>query len=105
MGADWTEQRAAGNRALVLVEEANAMPNAATVRHRSGENAGGGCDVLLLSATPLHNAPHDLAALFALFRGPHGDAVPESLLATLVVRRRQEQIRGNHGGSPAQPTS
>ena len=100
-----TDARAARERTLVVVDEAHALRNAATARYRHVAHAVSGCDVLLLSATPLHNTPHDLAALFALFRGPHGDTVPGSLLATLVVRRRQEQIRGNHGGSPAQATS
>ena len=100
-----TNARAVRERTLVVIDEAHALRNATTARYRHVARAVSGCDVLLLSATPLHNAPRDLAALFAIFRGPHGDAVPESLLTTLVVRRRQEQIRGDHGEPLAQATS
>ncbi len=79
-------------RTLVIIDEAHALRNTGTTRYRHVARAVSGCDVLLLSATPLHNSPRDLAALFALFRGAHDDPVPEHLLATLVVRRQQNQI-------------
>lgn len=85
-------------RTLVIIDEAHALRNTGTTRYRHVARAVSGCDVLLLSATPLHNTRRDLAALFALFRGPHGDAVPDHLLASLVVRRQQDQISDADGG-------
>ena len=79
-------------RTLVIIDEAHALRNTGSTRYRHIAMAVSGCDVLLLSATPLHNTPRDLAALFALFRGPHGDSVPDHLLAALVVRRQHDQI-------------
>lgn len=88
---------AKSDRTLVIIDEAHALRNAATMRYRHVARAVSGCDVLLLSATPLHNSPRDLAVLLALFRGPHGDSVPDHLLATLVIRRQQQHISDGNG--------
>lgn len=76
-------------RVLVIVDEAHALRNTATARYRNVARAVANCDVLLLSATPLHNRPVELDAIFALFRGS-GDRMPSrDLLATLIVRRER----------------
>ncbi len=74
-------------RALVIIDEAHALRNAATARYRHLATALAGCDVLLLSATPLHNSPRDLETLFALFRGHRPDTLSHDTLAALIVRR------------------
>jgi superfamily II DNA or RNA helicase len=74
-------------RPLVIIDEAHALRNAATARYRRLAVALAGCDVLLLSATPLHNSPRDLETLFALFRGHRTDVRREDTLASLIVRR------------------
>jgi superfamily II DNA or RNA helicase len=77
---------AAPERTLVVIDEAHLLRNPATQRYRAVAHAVAGCDVLLLSATPLHNRPRDLDAMFALFRGStrHGAPVPHG---ALTVRR------------------
>ncbi len=72
---------------LVIIDEAHALRNAATARYRHLAAALAGCDVLLLSATPLHNSPRDLETLFALFRGHRAEARSDDTLAALIVRR------------------
>ena len=91
-------------RPLVIVDEAHALRNADTTRYRHVASAVSGCDVLLLSATPLHNSPRDLATLFALFRGPDAERIPDDVLASLIVRRHHRQIHGRmHRGHRPRP--
>ncbi|HEX2781035.1 MAG TPA: helicase-related protein, partial [Gemmatimonadaceae bacterium] len=49
-------------------------------------------DVLLLSATPIHNRREDLAALLALFLGARGAALDDAALARCVVRRSRSEV-------------
>jgi hypothetical protein len=81
------EEVASADRVLVIVDEAHALRNAHTARYRHVARAVAGCDLLLLSATPLHNRADDLQALFALFRGAHLRAVHPDVLSALIVRR------------------
>lgn len=78
---------AGAERTLVVVDEAHYLRNARTARYRTIAQAVAGCDVLLLSATPLHNRTDDLQNLFALFRGDRRDSLAPAQLATLIVRR------------------
>lgn len=59
---------------LVIVDEAHHLRNPRTARYGAVARATAGLDLLLLSATPLHNRAEDLHALCALFLPPH--AVP-----------------------------
>lgn len=89
-------------RVLVIVDEAHALRNVNTARYRNVARAVANCDVLLLSATPLHNRPGELDALFALFRGS-ADRMPSSdLLATLIVRREQLPSLAEPNTEPAE---
>lgn len=72
---------------LVIIDEAHALRNRHTTRYRHVAEAVLDSHVLLLSATPLHNRPEDLTALFALFRGTQADALRHDTLAALIVRR------------------
>ncbi|MCA2996627.1 DEAD/DEAH box helicase [Gemmatimonas sp.] len=93
-----TGSSAQHQRVLVIIDEAHALRNEQTARYRHVAQAVAGCEVLLLSATPLHNRPRDLEALFALFRGHHANPLPRHLLATLIVRRdRLQEIPGHAG--------
>ena len=76
---------------LVIVDEAHHLRTPATRRYRAVAQAVSGCDLLLLSATPVHNSPRDLRALLALGIGSRADRLEDALLARLIVRRTQHQ--------------
>ena len=69
-------------RSLVIVDEAHHARNPATRRYQSLARLSWGADVVLLTATPIHNTAHDLDALLALFTRPAPNA------ATAVTLRR-----------------
>lgn len=78
----------AGNgRTLVVIDEAHHLRESRTARYRAIAHAVSGCDLLLLSATPLHNRARDLQTLFALFRGQRADTMTSAQRAALIVRR------------------
>jgi hypothetical protein len=55
---------------------------------------------LLLSATPVHNGLHDVAALLALFLGDlAAERLDAATLAHLVVRRRRRDVAGVQPGA------
>jgi len=77
---------------LVIIDEAHHLRNPNTTRYRQLADSVAACDVLLLSATPVHNRPQDLRALLALFRGQRLDALDDQHLARMVLRRRAEDL-------------
>ena len=72
---------------LIIVDEAHHLRNPATKRYSGLATAARGADVLLLSATPLHNHPDDLRALCALFLGSGAASLEPELLSRLICRR------------------
>ncbi len=81
--------------ALIVVDEAHHFRTPTTRRR---ERLASACAhtrtrTLLLSATPVHNSPHDLTALLALFLGQRAHALDAATLAYLVVRRRHADLR------------
>jgi len=72
---------------LVIIDEAHHFRTPSTKRYRAVADACSGCDLLLMSATPIHNSAADLRAVFALARGANGD-LHGATLARLTVRRR-----------------
>ena len=74
-------------KSLVIIDEAHHMRNVTTARYRNVSDAVAGFDLLLLSATPVHNTPNDLRALLALFLGSRNDLIEASMLGRLIVRR------------------
>ncbi|MBL0939118.1 MAG: DEAD/DEAH box helicase [Gemmatimonadaceae bacterium] len=81
-----------GKPALVIIDEAHHLRNPATQRYRRIAEALVDCDVLLLSATPIHNRPRDLHAIISLFRGDREDNIAQHVLSQLIVRRRQHDL-------------
>ncbi|MEO7520891.1 MAG: DEAD/DEAH box helicase [Gemmatimonas sp.] len=79
-------------RDLVVIDEAHHLRNAATKRYRTIAAAVAGHDVLLLSATPVHNRPRDLRAQFGLFTGARSDLLEPALLSRLIVRRTTASV-------------
>lgn len=72
---------------LVIVDEAHHLRTPTTNRYRAISALVAGCDLLLVSATPVHNTPGDMRALLALSIGARSTGLDEQLLARLIVRR------------------
>ena len=72
---------------LVILDEAHHARNPATHRYRSLAKLCEHAHLLLLSATPIHNARRDLVALLALFLGAQAAAASDAMLARIIVRR------------------
>lgn len=79
-------------RTLVVIDEAHYLRNAKTARYRAVAKALAGCDVLLLTATPLHNRAQELRTLCALFRGDRNDTLTAAQRAVLIVRRTNADL-------------
>lgn len=80
---------------LVIVDEAHHARNPATRRYRQLERLCDGARVLLLTATPVHNSPRDLAALLALYLGGAARTAASGSLSAYVVRRDHEAARSS----------
>ena len=76
-----------GRNALVIVDEAHHARNRATRRHARLAQLCAGAQVLLLSATPIHNRREDLVALLSLFLGERAGRLEAAELGRVVVRR------------------
>ncbi len=84
---------------LVVIDEAHHLRNPATVRFRNIAAFIAQADVLLLSATPLHNTAKDLTSLLSLFLGSSASDLSSAELAHCVIRRSRGRagIRGIPG--------
>ncbi|HJU72479.1 MAG TPA: DEAD/DEAH box helicase [Gemmatimonadaceae bacterium] len=89
---------------LVVVDEAHSFRNPATQRYRHLALRCRAARVLLLSATPLHNRPADISALFALFLGARAVRLTPNTLAQLTVRRGRGAIPDGRKPPPVLPT-
>jgi superfamily II DNA or RNA helicase len=78
---------------LIVVDEAHHLRNAATRRWRRLAALARHARLLLLSATPIHNAHRDLATLLSLFLGERAHTLDAVSLAQLIVRRRARALR------------
>jgi superfamily II DNA or RNA helicase len=78
---------------LVIVDEAHHLRNPATRRWRRLAALARHASLLLLSATPIHNAARDLATLLSLFLGARAHVLDPASLARLLVRRRGRALR------------
>jgi len=83
----------AAPRTLVIIDEAHHLRSPHTKRYRAIAKAVSGCDLLLVSATPLHNTARDLRALLALASGTDAAMLTEQRLARVIVRRTDEALR------------
>ena len=80
------------SREVVIVDEAHHARNPATRRYRALAALTATARVLLLSATPVHNATDDLHALLALFLGTRVHDATPSVLAACMVRRTHADV-------------
>lgn len=85
---------ATGARRLVIIDEAHHLRNPATQRYQQVSAAIAGADVLLLSATPVHNREGDVRAMLALFAGSRPDLLEAGRRAELIVRRDSAMVGG-----------
>ena len=79
--------------ALVIVDEAHHARNPRTHRYSRLAELTRSASVLLLSATPVHNARADLHALLALFLGARAERLTPEELSACIVRRTRADIR------------
>jgi superfamily II DNA or RNA helicase len=84
-----TTERVAQRGALIVVDEAHHARSSTSRRYRALATLTWGQDVLLLSATPLHNRERDLQNVFALGLGSRALSLPVAWLARLTVRREE----------------
>lgn len=78
---------AAGDERLLIIDEAHHLRNTKAARYARAASLALGRDVLLLTATPVHNRREDRDALLALFLGARASTLPDDAVARLVVRR------------------
>jgi superfamily II DNA or RNA helicase len=89
---------------LVIVDEAHWFRNRATKRYRRLAQRYRNAVFLLLSATPLHNRPTDLTALFALFRGRRADRLTPYDVASMTIRRGRSDVPAEASPPRVMPT-
>jgi superfamily II DNA or RNA helicase len=77
---------------LVIVDEAHHARNPATTRYQHLAELAREARVVLLTATPIHNATSEMTALLALFLGSRARNLTASELARCVVRRERGEI-------------
>ncbi|HET6680496.1 MAG TPA: DEAD/DEAH box helicase [Gemmatimonadaceae bacterium] len=92
----------AGVTALI-VDEAHHARNPLTRRYAVLSRIAAGAEVVLLSATPIHNRRRDLHALLALFLGAKAELLDDADLARCIVRREHADSAGDSRRPPAEP--
>ncbi len=80
-------------RPLVIIDEAHHLRTPHTRRHQRTSNACHDADVLLLSATPVHNGTADLEHLTTLFHLSPTRASITTLRRRLTLRRSLAQVQ------------
>jgi hypothetical protein len=83
---------ASSRHALVIVDEAHHARNRLTRRYARLAELTRASRVLLLSATPLHNAASELYALLALFLGSRAERLTPEQRAACIVRRSHVDV-------------
>jgi len=81
-----------GEYDLLVLDEAHHARTAPTLRYAAIASLAARAQVLLLTATPVHNRRAELAALFALFLGARAYAMSDAAFAALIVRRERSDV-------------
>lgn len=87
-----TSRTPAEPRVLVVIDEAHYLRTRTTARYGNVARFCANRDVLLISATPLHNRARELRNILALFLGERADALDADTLAQCVVRRSSASV-------------
>lgn len=82
----------AGEFDLLVLDEAHHARTASTLRYAAIASLAARAQVLLLTATPVHNRRAELSALFALFLGARAYAMTDADCARLIVRRERGDL-------------
>ena len=72
---------------FVIVDEAHHARNPATRRYVALSRIASGAEVVLLTATPVHNDADDLRSLLSLFLGKRAEALTGAEMSRCVIRR------------------
>lgn len=72
---------------LTIIDEAHHLRTRNTVRYEHAQKFVAGHDVLLMTATPVHNRVSELRNLLALFLGNRSDVLDREIVASCVVRQ------------------
>ena len=84
---------------FVIVDEAHHARNPKTVRYELLSHLVSYSDVVVLTATPIHNRRADLVALISLFLGERAASLTTSELTRCLIRR--DDVRTSIDGMPA----
>jgi superfamily II DNA or RNA helicase len=87
---------------LVIIDEAHHLRNRSTARYRHLSRIVMRSNVLMLTATPIHNTRRDLDALLALFLGSRAESLTRSEIARCIVRRQVESAGLSNRIPPAE---
>ena len=77
---------------FVVIDEAHHVRTRHTQRFRAVAKAVSGADLLLLSATPVHNSACELQAMLSLAVGNRSDVLSDATLTALVIRRASNDV-------------
>jgi hypothetical protein len=86
-------RRTSASYDLVIIDEAHHARNQATRRYAQLKELTRNANVLLLSATPIHNRSAELGAVLSLFLGTRANALTPAELARCIVRREHAQLQ------------
>jgi hypothetical protein len=87
----------------LIVDEAHHARNPLTRRYAALSRIAAGAEVILLSATPIHNRRRDLDALLALFLGARAALLDDAELARCIVRREHADSADDSRRPAAEP--
>jgi superfamily II DNA or RNA helicase len=76
-----------GSHSLIIVDEAHHARNPRTIRYEVLSRLCTGREVVMLTATPIHNRARDLESLLGLFMGSRAAALSSAEIARCVIRR------------------
>lgn len=81
-----------GDFDLIVLDEAHHARTSSTLRYAVLASMAARAQLLLITATPVHNRRTELAALFALFLGARAYSLSDAELAKMIVRRERGDV-------------
>ena len=81
-----------GSFDLIVLDEAHHARTSSTLRYSILASLAARAQVLLITATPVHNRRAELSALFALFLGARAYTLTNAEIVKLIVRRAREDV-------------
>jgi superfamily II DNA or RNA helicase len=82
----------ASSHALVIIDEAHAFRNAATRRWRHAARLCRGRPLLACTATPIHNARHEVVTILRLAAGARAAQWSDAEVQAVTVRRTADEL-------------